>query len=326
MDINRRTLLAAGIAASVDPVAAQPAWPAGRPIRIIVPFAVGGASDIAARALGQALGESLKTSVVIENKGGAHGTVGITEAMRAPADGYTLMMGSIGTMAINPRLHEKLPYDANKDFAPVSLVTMTPNVVVVNPNVLPVKDLPEFLRYLKANPGKVNYGSAGAGNSGHISSEYFQARTGSFITHIPYRGDGAAMADLVGGQVQVMFTALLGAMPHIKSGRLRLLATTARQRLADFPEVPTVEEALKLKDFEVVAWQAIYAPAGTPSDIINRLAAEIDAALKQPAVAKRLGDLGAIPGGGTPARLAQFQLSEQEKWGKVIRDAKIKPE
>lgn len=326
MKFTRRRILCAGLAAAAGPAAAQTGWPSSRPIRMVVPFAVGGATDVAARVLAQALSESLKTSIVIENKGGAHGTVGITDAMRAAPDGNTLLMASIGTMGINPRLHEKLPYDANKDFAPVSIVTFTPNVVVVNPAVLPVKDMPDLVRHLKANPGKVNYASAGAGNSGHLSSEYFKAQTGTFMTHIPYRGDGAAMSDLLAGQVQIMFTSLLGVMPHIRSGRLRLLATTARQRLAEFPDTPTVEEALKLKDFEVVAWQALYAPAGTPTEIVNRLSAEVDAILKQPAIIKRLAELGALPGGGTPARLAQFQRAEQDKWGKVIRDAKIKPE
>lgn len=326
MKFNRRAVLCAGLAFATVPAMAQSAWPSGRPIRMVVPFAVGGATDVAARVLAQALSESLKASVVVENKGGAHGTVGITDAMRSAPDGYTLLMGSIGTMAINPRLHEKLPYDANKHFEPISLVTLTPNVIVVNPTALPVKDLPELVRYLKANPGKVNYASAGAGNSGHLSAEYFKSRTGTFITHIPYRGDGAAMSDLIGGQVQIMFTSLLGAMPHIKSGRLRLLATTAGQRLADFPDTPTVAEALKLADFDVVAWQSLYAPAGTPADIVNRLSTEVDTILKQPAIIKRLAELGALPGGGTPAKLAQFQRAEQEKWGKVIRDANIKPE
>lgn len=324
MKLTRRQVLYAGLLAASSSATSQAAWPTGRPIRMIVPFGVGGATDIAARVLAQALTESLKTSVVVENKGGAHGVVGITDAMRAPADGYTLMMGSIGTMGINPRLHEKLPYDANKDFAAVSLVTMTPNVIVINPSALPVNDLPELVKYLKANPNKVNFASAGAGNSGHISSEYFKSRTGTLMSHIPYRGDGPAMLDLLAGQVQIMFTALLGAMPYIKSGRLKLLATTGRQRLIEFPDAPTVEEALKISDFDVVSWQALYAPAATPPDIINRLSAEVDTILKQPAIVKRLAELGALPGGGTPARMTQFQLSEQEKWGKVIRDAKIK--
>lgn len=325
MQLTRRAVLGAGIAAAACGAGAQPAWPAGRPVRIVVPFAAGGASDVAARVLSQALGESLKTSVIVDNKPGAHGTIGASEVLRSPPDGYTLLMGSTGTMAINPRLHPKLPYDANKDFLPVSLVTIGPNVVVVHPS-LPVNDMPSLVRYLKANPGRINYSSAGAGNSGHLTAEYFKSRTGTFITHIPYRGDGAAVSDLISGQVQIMFTALLGVMPHIKSGRLRLLATTARQRLAEFPDVPTVEESLKLTGFEAVSWQAIYAPTGTPPAIVSRLSAEFDAVLKNPTIIKRISDLGALPGGGAPARLAQFQAAEQKKWGDVIRTANIKPE
>jgi len=325
MNFTRRTILGAGIAAAVGSAAAQAAWPAGRPIRIVVPFAAGGASDVAARVLSQGLSESLKTPVIVDNKPGAHGTVGAAEVLRAAPDGYTLLMGSTGTMAINPRLHPKLPYDANKDFLPVSLVTIGPNVVVVHPSV-PANDMPSLVRYLKANPGRVNYSSAGTGNSGQLTAEYFKHRTGTFITHIPYRGDGAAINDLISGQVQIMFTALQGVMPHVKSGRLRLLATTARQRLAEFPEVPTVEEALKLQGFEAVSWQAIYAPAGTPPEIVNRLSAEFDAVLKIPAIVKRIRDLGALPGGGAPSRLAQFQAAEQKKWGDVINIANIKPE
>lgn len=325
MQLTRRAVLGAGIAAAACGAGAQSAWPAGRPIRIVVPFAAGGASDVAARVLSQAIGDSLKTPVIVDNKPGAHGTIGAAEVLRAPADGYTLLMGSTGTMAINPRLHPKLPYDANKDFLPVSLVTIGPNVVVVHPS-LPVNDMPSLVRYLKANPGRVNYSSAGAGNSGQLTAEYFKSRTGTFITHIPYRGDGAAISDLISGQVQIMFTALLGVMPHIKSGRLRLLATTARQRLTEFPNVPTVEEALKLPNFEAVSWQAIYVTTGTPPEIVNRLSAEFDAALKNPAIVKRINDLGALPGGGAPARLAHFQAAEQKKWGDVIRTANIKPE
>ena len=326
MTFTRRDFLAAALAAAAYDVAAQSAWPTAKPIRIVVPFAAGGASDVAARVLAQHVGDALKTPVVVENKPGAHGTVGIGEVMRAPADGYTLLMGSTGTMAVNPRLHEKLPYDANKDFAPVSLVTISPNVVVVNPTVLPVKDMQALVEYLRANPGKVSYGTAGAGNSGHITTEYFKARTKTSMLHVPYKGDAAAMNDLIAGHVQIMFTTVLAAMPQVKSGRVRMLATAGRERLADFPDVPTVEEALKLKDFEAVSWQAVYVRAGTPSDIVNRLSAEFDAALRNPSVVRRLAELGALPGGGPPSRLEQFQRREQEKWGAVIRDANIKPE
>lgn len=324
MKIFRRTLVAAALALAGSAALAQGGWPTARPIRIVVPFPAGGPTDITARVVGQAIGESLKTPVVVENKGGAHGFIGVQEAAKAPADGFTLMMASIGTMAINPKLHEKIPYDANRDFAPVSLVVTVPIVVVANPQVLPVKDVPEFLAYLKSHPGKVNFASAGNGGSSHLVPEYFKYRTGTFMTHIPYKGSGPAIADVVAGQVQVMFDTLLTSTPHVKSGKLRMLAVTTRERLPEYPDVPTMAEALKMKDFEASSWYALYAPAGTPPDIVKRLSAEVDAALKNPAVAKRLTDLGAVPVGGAPEKLAAFQRAEQDKWGKVIQAAHVK--
>jgi len=323
--LHRRTLLAAALALCGAAVHAQAPWPS-KPIRIVVPFPAGGPTDITARVLGQAIGESLKTPVIVENKAGAHGFIGVTEAAKAPADGYTLMMASIGTMAINPKLHEKIPYDANKDFAPVSLVVTVPIVVVVNPQALPVKTIPEFVAHLKANPGKVNFASAGSGGSSHLVPEYFKYRTGTFMTHIPYKGSGPAIADVVAGQVQVMFDTLLTSTPFVKSGKLKMLAVTTAQRLPDYPDVPTMAEALGMKDFEASSWYALYAPAGTPPEVVKRLSAEVDAALKKPAVAKRLTDLGAVPVGGPPEKLAAFQQAEQAKWGKVIQAAKIKAE
>lgn len=311
------------LAASLQSAYAQ--WP-NKPIRIIVPFPAGGPTDITARVVGQAIGESLKTPVIIDNKSGAHGFIGIGEAAKSPADGYTLMMASIGTMGINPRLHEKIPYDANKDFAPVSLVVTVPIVVVANTRVLPVQTIPELVTYLKANPGKVNFASAGNGGSSHLVPEYFKYRTGTSMTHVPYKGSGPAIADVVAGQVQLMFDTLLTSTPFVKSGRLKILAVSTAERLADYPDVPTVGEALGMKDFEASSWYALYAPAGTPADIVARLAAEVDTALKKPAVAKRLTDLGAVPVGGTPEKLAAFQRAEQEKWGKVIQVARVKVE
>lgn len=324
MKFPRRTLIAATLAAAcAAPAFAQQAWPA-RPVRIVVPFPAGGPTDITARLIGQALSESLNTPVIVENKAGAHGFIGVTEAARASADGYTLMMASIGTMAINPKLYEKIPYDANKDFAPISLVATVPIVVVVNPAVLPVKDVREFVTYLKAHPGQVNFASAGSGGSSHLVPEYFKYRTGTFMTHIPYKGSGPAIADVVAGQVQVMFDTLLTSTPHVKSGKLRMLAVTTAQRLPDYPEVPTMAESLGMKDFEASSWYALYAPAGTPPEITRRLSAEVDAALKKPAVAKRLTELGAVPQGGAPGTLASFQAAEQKKWGEVIHRANIK--
>lgn len=301
------------------------AWPA-KPIRIVVPFPAGGPTDITARVVGQAIGESLKMPVIVENKAGAHGFIGVAEVAKAPGDGYTLMMASIGTMAINPRLHEKIPYDANKEFAPVSLVVTVPIVVAANPQALPVKTIPELVAYLKANPGKVNFASAGNGGSSHLVPEYFKYRTGTLMTHIPYKGSGPAIGDVVAGQVQLMFDTLLTSTPFVKSGKLKMLGVTTAHRLPDYPDVPTMAEALGMRDFEASSWYALYAPAGTPPDIVKRLSSEVDAALKKPAVAKRLTELGAVPVGGSPDKLAAFQRSEQDKWGKVIQAAKIKAE
>ena len=319
------TCIAAALAIASPVQSAHAQWP-NKPIRIIVPFPAGGPTDITARVVGQAIGESLKTPVIIDNKSGAHGFIGVTEAAKSPADGYTLLMASIGTMGINPRLHEKIPYDANKDFAPVSLVVTVPIVVVANTSVLPVQTLPELVTYLKVNPGKVNFASAGNGGSSHLVPEYFKYRTGTVMTHVPYKGSGPAIADVVAGQVQLMFDTLLTSTPFVKSGRLKMLAVTTSQRLADYPDVPTVGEALGMKDFEASSWYALYAPAGTPAEVVARLAAEVDLALKKPAIAKRLTDLGAVPVGGAPDKLAAFQRAEQEKWGKVIQVARVKAE
>jgi tripartite-type tricarboxylate transporter receptor subunit TctC len=233
-------------------------------------------------------------------------------------------MASIGTMAINPKLYEHIPYDANKDFAPVSLVETVPIVVVVNPTVLPVKTMPEFLAYVKAHPGQVNFASAGTGGSSHLVPEYFKFRTHTFMTHIPYKGSGPAIADVVAGQVQVMFDTLLTSTPFVKSGKLRMLAVTTAQRLPEYPDVPTMAESLGMKDFEASSWYGLYAPAGTPAEIVKRLSEEVDVALKKPAVAKRFAELGALPVGGPPEKLARFQAAEQRKWGEVIQRAHIK--
>jgi tripartite-type tricarboxylate transporter receptor subunit TctC len=326
MKHSRRALLGGALALVCGGAAAQAAWPAGKPIRLIVPFTAGGSTDVAARVLGQAVGELLKATVIVDNKAGAHGFIGVSEAARAPADGYTLLMASIGTMAINPRLHEKVPYDPNRDFAPVSLVAVTPIVVAINPQRLPVASVQALVAYLKAHPGKVNFASAGAGGTSHLVPEYFKFRTGTFMTHIPYRGESAAIADVMAGQVDLMFSTLVNAAQHVKSGKLRLLAVNSSQRLAEYPDVPTMAEALKMRDFEAMSWVALYAPAATPPDIVGRLAAEVDAALKSPAVVKQFADLGGVAVGGTPARLAQFQRAEQDKWAKVIQAAKIKAE
>lgn len=322
---TRRLFVASALGLAAFAAAAQGTWPS-KPIRLVVPFPAGGPTDITARVVGQALGEALKTTVYVENKGGAHGFIGATDAARSAPDGYTLMMASIGTMAINPRLYPKLPYDADKDFVPVSLVLTVPIVVVVNPKVMPVKTVPELVRYLKANPDKVNFASAGTGGSSHLVPEYFKFRTGTSMTHVPYKGSGPAVADLVSGQVQIMFDTLLTSTPFVKSGQLQMLAVTTAKRLPEYPQVPTMGEALGMKDFEASSWYAMYAPAGTPPDIVQRVSKALDGVLKRPDVAKRLAELGAVPVGGAPEKLAAFQKAEQAKWGEVIKAANIQPD
>jgi tripartite-type tricarboxylate transporter receptor subunit TctC len=300
-------------------------WPS-KPVRVLVPFPAGGPTDITARTVGQALSVSLGVPFIVENKAGGRGFVGTSEAARAPADGYTLLMSSIGAMAINPRLYEKLPYDGQRDFTPVSLVVTVPIVVVINPDVLPVKDIREFVQFLKANPGKVNYGSAGSGGSSHLVAEYFKFRTGTFMTHIPYQGTGPAAGGLVAGHVHAMFDTLLTSTPFVKSGKLRMLAVATAQRLVQYPDIPTIAETLDLPDFEASSWFALYAPAGTPAEVVKRLSADVAVVLKLPNVAKRLVDLGAVPIGSSPLELEAFQRAEQEKWAKVIQRAHIKPD
>jgi len=319
----RRTILACALALAGGMAAAQAYWP-NKPIRIIVPFPAGGQTDVAARVVGQALGESLKTAVIVENKPGAHGFIGGAEAAKAPADGYTLLVASTGSMAINPLLHERMPYDPNRDFKPVSLLMTVPIVIMANTQSLPVRSVQELVVYAKAHPGRVNFASAGNGGSSHLVAEYFKYRTGIAMTHIPYKGEAPATADVVAGQVDLMFNTLVSTLPHLQSGKVRMLATTTRERLADYPDLPTVAEALNLKGFEASSWAALYVPAATPPEIVSRLSAEVDAALKSPAVAKRLKELGAVPVGGPPERLAVLQQAEQEKWGRVIKAAGIK--
>lgn len=297
-----------------------------KPIRIVVPFPAGGPTDIAARMIGQAVGDDLKTSVIIDNKGGAHGFIGAADAAKSNPDGYTLMMASIGTMAINPGLHKKMPYDPNKDFEPLSLVLTVPIVVVANPHKVKANTIAELVDYMKRHPDKLNYASAGTGGSSHLVPEYFKFRTNTHMTHISYKGSGPAVSDLVAGQVDLMFDTLLTSTQFVKAGKLKMLAVTTRNRLPQYPDVPTMAEALGIKDFEASSWYAMYAPAGTPKAITNQLSASIDRVLKQPQIISRMAELGALPVGGTPEVLSKFQAAEQAKWAQVITAADIKPQ
>lgn len=328
--MKRRNLLASlsalALAACLPYTAhAQDNWPQ-RPIRLVVPFPAGGPTDITARVIGQGLSEVLNASVVVENKAGAHGFIGAGDAARSKPDGYTLMMASIGTMAINPVLYDTLPYDANKDFEPISLVLTVPIIVVANPDVLPARTMPELVSYLKANPDKVFYASAGTGGSSHLVPEYFKFKTGTSMTHVPYKGSSPAINDVLAGQEQLMFDTLLTSTPFVEAKKLSMLAVATKERLQDYPDVPTIGEALNLPDFEASSWYGLYAPAGTPAPIVQRINQAIDEVLKRPDIAKRIHDLGALPVGGPAEKLATFQKSEQEKWGTVIKAADIHPD
>lgn len=323
---NRRhsiAILAAFCAALALPglATAQSAWPS-KPVRIVVPFAPGGTTDILARVLAPELSKVFGQSFVVDNKAGAGGNIGAEIVAKSPADGYTLLMGTVGTHGINKALYAKLPYDPQKDFAPVTLVAGVPNVMVMNTKraqELGIASVADFVRYAKAHPGRLNMASSGNGTSIHLAGELFKSRNGIYMTHIPYRGSGPALKDLIGGAVDVMFDNLPSAMPHIQSGSLKAFAVTSGQRSAALPDLPTVAEAGKLPGFEASSWFGLLAPAGTPADIVARLQQETAKAMALPAVKERLLAQGAIPGGNSPAEFAQQIDAEITKWAGVVK-------
>lgn len=300
-------------------VLAQP-YPA-KPVRIIVPFTPGGSTDILARALAGALSEGWPQQMIVENRAGAGGSIGAELAARAPADGYTLVMGHIGTMAVNPSLYPKLPYNPATDFAPVALVAMVPNVLVVHPD-LPARTTAELVALAKAKPGTLNYGTGGAGSAAHLAVEYFKLTTATDIVHVPYKGTAPAMTDLLGGQIALTMTGLLPAQPHLRAGKLRALAVGSATRIAQLPDTPTVAEA-GYPGFETTQWYGVLAPARTPRAIVDQLAADIQRALARPDVKQRLEAEGAQPRNMGPDEFGAFIKSETERWAKVIRAARI---
>ena len=321
---HRRDLLkalAAATAASSWPALAQAPWPS-RPIRYIVPFAPGGTTDILARVVGEKLAVALGQPVVIENKPGQGGSASTAELARAAPDGYTIGGGTISSHAINATLYDKLPYDPATSFAPITLYATQPNVLLVHPSV-PAASVREFVALLKANPDKYAFGSAGNGTSQHISGELFKTLAGVKMQHIPYRGSGQMMPELLGGTLPVAFDNIATAIPHMKTGKLRALAVTTTQRSGVAPDVPTMVEA-GLPGYELSSWQAVFAPAGTPKPVVDRLYAEIGRILKMPDVAKRLGDLGLDLSGMSPAELAAVIKADVPRLGKVVRDSGAK--
>ncbi|MFO1270688.1 MAG: tripartite tricarboxylate transporter substrate binding protein [Rubrivivax sp.] len=327
MNPNRRTAVA-GLLALPLVARAQAAWPT-KPVRIVVPFAASGTTDILARALAPELQRVFGQPFVVDNKPGAGGNTGAAEIAKAAPDGYNLLMGTVGTHAINPALYPKMPYDHVKDFAPITLVAGVPNVLVINPasaQRLGVTDVASFVKALKANPGKLNMASSGNGTSIHLSGELFKSLTGTFMVHLPYRGSGPALIDLMGGQVDVMFDNLPSSLPHIRSGKLKALAVTSSTRSSALPEVPTVAESgvPELKSYEASSWFGLLAPAGTPADVVNRVQAETAKALGTPVLKERLLSQGAIPSGMTPAEFVKFIDAETRKWARVVKDSGAK--
>ena len=295
-------------------------WPTRQPIKFIVVYPPGGASDVTARLIAAKLNDILGQSVVVENKPGANGIIATEFVAKSAPDGYTMLMANLGPNALNPVVYKKLPYDAIKDFQGVTLTTIVPQVVVVNPS-LPVKSIPELIAYAKANPGKVSFGSAGQGASNHLSGELLNALGGIKMQHVPYKGDAPSIVDLIGGSIQVALPTTVAGLPHVRSGKLRAIAVTGTKRLDSMPDLPTVAETLP--GYEAVSWGGIMVPAGTPPEIVKRLNTEINRILKMPDVAEKLQGLGAIIVGSTPEEFDKYVKDEIAKWGKVARDNNI---
>jgi tripartite-type tricarboxylate transporter receptor subunit TctC len=326
MNLPRRLFLQLATGAALPILSriarAQASYPQ-RPVRLIVPFASGGASDILARLMGQWLTERLGQPFVVEMRPGAGGNVGTEAVVSAPADGYTLLMVNAAPSAINATLYDKLSFNFLRDIAPVGGMVRTPLILQVTPS-FPPRTVPELIAYAKANPGKVNMASAGNGTPPHVAGELFKMMTGLDIVHVPYRGGGPALVDLLGGQVQMFFGVLASSIEYIRAGKLRPLAVTTAMRAEALPDVPALGEFLP--GYEASDWYGICAPKGTPAEIVGRLNTEINAGLADPKMKARLADLGAIMLAGSPAEFGKLIADETDKWGKVVRAAHMKPE
>jgi len=324
-ELNRRDYLklmgAAGLAASGVTAQAQSAWP-NKPIRWIVPFAPGGTSSIVARSIAAELTKQMGANFVIDNKGGGGGVPAMQELMRAPADGYTIVMSHIGLMAVNPLIYPDAGYDVNKDFVPVTLLNRIPSLFCVHKDV-PATDLKSFVAYAKSRPGQLNYASAGNASAGHLAVEALKLKTGIFMTHIPYRGTGPALTDFLAGRVDFFSAGTPALLPHIKSGAIRCIGVGSPKRISVLPDVPSVSEFYP--GFETEQWYGIHARAGTPQAIITRLQQECAKAMKAPDVMAKHEAESATPGGGTPKEYGDFVAKEQARWKEVVIKAGIKP-
>ena len=326
LTLDRRRLLqlgagtAAGLATPL--LHAQSAWPS-KAIRFVVPFAPGGSSEIIARATAVEMGKILGQSVYVDNRPGAAGNVAMGEVARAE-DQHTVILGHIGTLAVNPYIFDKLPYDTAKDFRPVSLLAKVPSLYLVHPD-LPVRNMAEFVAHAKKNPGKLNYGSAGNGSAGHLAMEYLKMASGTFITHVPYRGTGPMLTDLIAGRLDAASIGAAAVLQFIRTGKLRCIATGTTKRIAQLPDVPTVAEQ-GFPGFEMTQWYGLNVPANMPQASIDKLAAAAAKAINEPATVERLAHDAAIAVGSTPADYAKFIDAEQKRWKPVIARAKIKPD
>ena len=314
------TLLAGTLALSLGISAQAQNYP-NKPVRLVVTFPSGGAPDILARLFSEKA--QLGQPVVVDNKPGAGGNIGADFVAKSASDGYTLVLGTVGTHSINGSLYEKMPYDMVKNFSPVSLIASAPNLLVVN-NSLPVKNVAEFVSYLKANPDKLSFGSPGVGTSVHVSGELFKSMTGTKMTHVPYKGRQFAIPDLVGGSIQLMFDNMPSALPMAREGKIRAIAVTTAKRSAAAPDIPTVAETLP--GFEATTWFALFAPAGTPKPVVDRLNAEVLRVFRLPEVAERLKTLGLEAVLSSPEELAAYQASEITKWTKVVKESGARAE
>lgn len=324
--IDRRTALKALVGAGLVAIApetlvAQGSWP-NRPLKMIVPFPVGGTADVLGRLLAQRLADAIGQPIIIDNKPGAAGNIASDAAAKTPNDGYNLLFATIGTHGgINLALYPKLTYDPVKDFAPIALAHTLPNVLIVNPN-LPAQNVAELIAWLKANPGKANYASSGNGGISHLGAELFKSMTGVQMTHVPYKGGAAALTDLIGGQVQLMFETAPNALAHYRAGRVRALGVSTAKRSATAPELPAIGETVP--GYEVNTWTALYAPAGTPREVLQRLAAEMAELQKSAEYTERLAKIGSDAPASSPEHLAAFMQTEIAKWGKIVRDTGTK--
>jgi len=312
----KRSILALALSATAFCVSAQE-YP-NRPVRIIIPFPPGAGTDIVGRAIATALTDAWKQSVVVDNRPGAGGTIAGEMVAKGNPDGYTLMLGNVSTLAIAKALNPKLAYDPLRDFAPITLITRSENVMVIHPSV-PAHSVKDLIAYAKANPGKINYGSSGNGTTSHLGGAMFASAVGVEMTHIPYKGSVPMMTELVAGQLQLSFSSVPTALPHIKSGRLRALAVTLPNRSTTLPDLPTVQEATGLNSFEISLWQGIVAPAATPRAIVTKLNQQIVTSLRTPELKNRFAEQGLEVVGNTPEQFAAYMRAEIVKWTQVVK-------